>query len=72
MRLSRIIVAVPVGVPDTCDEFLGDVDEVICAITPEPYQGRQPIVRGLFPNERRRGARLARKTLGYEWTLYLA
>ena len=35
---ARIIVAVPVAAPETCDEFRDLVDEVVCAITPrEPY-----------------------------------
>jgi putative phosphoribosyl transferase len=34
---ARIIVAVPVGSPDTCAEFESEVDEVICAVTPEPF-----------------------------------
>jgi putative phosphoribosyl transferase len=31
---ARIIVAVPVAAPETCDEFRDLVDEVVCAITP--------------------------------------
>jgi putative phosphoribosyl transferase len=34
---ERVIVAVPVAAAQTCDEFREDVDEVICAITPEPF-----------------------------------
>jgi putative phosphoribosyl transferase len=34
---ARIIVAVPVASPATCEEFQSEVDEVICAITPEPF-----------------------------------
>jgi putative phosphoribosyl transferase len=34
---ARIIVAVPTASPQTCDEFKAEVDEVICAITPEPF-----------------------------------
>jgi len=33
-RPSRIIVAVPVGSPDTCRELAGIADEVVCARTP--------------------------------------
>jgi putative phosphoribosyl transferase len=36
---ARIIVAVPVGAPDTCDEFRSEVDEIICGATPEPFRG---------------------------------
>lgn len=34
---ARIVVAVPVGAPDTCAEFHDLADEVICASTPEPF-----------------------------------
>ncbi len=36
-RPARVIVAVPVAASRTCDEFRADVDEIICAITPEPF-----------------------------------
>jgi putative phosphoribosyl transferase len=36
-RPSRIIVAVPVGSPDTCRELGGIADEVVCARTPEHF-----------------------------------
>lgn len=32
-----LVVAVPVGAPETCDTMRGEVDEVVCAITPEPF-----------------------------------
>jgi predicted phosphoribosyltransferase len=34
---SRIVVAVPVGAPSTCDEFRRIADDVVCAPTPEPF-----------------------------------
>ncbi len=34
---KRIIVAVPVGSAETCNEFQGEADEVVCARTPEPF-----------------------------------
>jgi putative phosphoribosyl transferase len=34
---ARIVVAVPVAATQTCDEFRDDVDEVVCAVTPEPF-----------------------------------
>ena len=37
MQPAKIIVAVPVAAPETCDEFREEVDEVICAIIPEPF-----------------------------------
>jgi len=36
-RPARVIVAVPVGSPDTCREFADIADEVICARTPERF-----------------------------------
>src|SRR5207249_2545177 len=35
---KRLIVAVPVAARETCEEFRNEVDEVVCAITPEPFQ----------------------------------
>jgi predicted phosphoribosyltransferase len=35
---KRIVVAVPVAAPDTCADLLHEVDEVICATTPEPFR----------------------------------
>jgi putative phosphoribosyl transferase len=32
-----VVVGVPVGAPETCEEFQDEADEVICAITPEPF-----------------------------------
>jgi len=34
---ARIVVAVPVGAPETCAELQSEADEVICAETPEPF-----------------------------------
>jgi putative phosphoribosyl transferase len=34
---ARIVVAVPVSAPQTCDEYRMGVDEIICAVTPEPF-----------------------------------
>jgi len=34
---QRIVVAVPVSAPVTCDAFRDIVDEIICAETPEPF-----------------------------------
>ena len=33
----RIVIAVPVGAPTTCQELRREVDEVICAVTPEQF-----------------------------------
>ena len=35
---ARVIVAVPVAAPDTCNAFRELADDVICAITPEPFR----------------------------------
>jgi predicted phosphoribosyltransferase len=37
LQPDRIIVAVPTASPETCDELKTEVDEVVCAITPEPF-----------------------------------
>jgi putative phosphoribosyl transferase len=34
---SRVVVAVPVGSPSTCQEFADVTDETVCARTPEPF-----------------------------------
>jgi len=34
---ARIVVAVPVGARETCEEFEGEADEAICAREPEPF-----------------------------------
>jgi putative phosphoribosyl transferase len=36
---KRIVIAVPVAPPETCAEFRAEVEEVVCAITPEPFYG---------------------------------
>ena len=35
---ERLVVAVPVASSQTCDYFRKEVDEIICAETPEPFQ----------------------------------
>ena len=37
-RVAKIVVAVPVGPPDTCREFEDEADETICASAPEFFQ----------------------------------
>ena len=34
---ARIVVAVPTASPDTCEEMKAKADDVICAITPQPF-----------------------------------
>jgi predicted phosphoribosyltransferase len=36
---ARIVVAVPVAPPETCDELRQEADQVVCAATPEPFFG---------------------------------
>lgn len=36
---ARIVVAVPVAAPSTCEELSTEVDEIICAQTPTPFFG---------------------------------
>jgi putative phosphoribosyl transferase len=35
----RIVVAVPVSSSEICDEFRSEVDEIVCAVTPQNFQG---------------------------------
>ena len=37
LQPSRIVVAVPAAAPATCDEFRAEVDDIVCAVTPEPF-----------------------------------
>jgi putative phosphoribosyl transferase len=34
---SRIVVAVPIAPPETCDALRREADDVVCAVTPEPF-----------------------------------
>jgi putative phosphoribosyl transferase len=36
-RPARIVVAVPIASPDTCELLREEVDDVVCAVTPEPF-----------------------------------
>jgi predicted phosphoribosyltransferase len=36
-RPARIVVAVPVAAPSTCEELRREVDEIVCYATPEPF-----------------------------------
>lgn len=35
---KKIVVAVPVAPPDTCRELATQVDDIVCAVTPEPFR----------------------------------
>ncbi len=34
---DRIVVAVPIAAPSTCAELAREVDDIVCAHTPEPF-----------------------------------
>jgi len=34
---AKVVVAVPAAAPETCEEFRQEVDEIICAQTPDPF-----------------------------------
>lgn len=38
MHPRQIVVAVPVAAPSTCDDFVREVDTMICLRTPEPFE----------------------------------
>ncbi|CAN5848807.1 phosphoribosyltransferase [soil metagenome] len=38
MGPKRLVVAVPVAAPETCAAFRDQVDEIVCALTPEPFR----------------------------------
>jgi len=38
LQPARIVVAVPTASPESCEEMRAVADDVICAITPEPFQ----------------------------------
>ncbi|HEX8695912.1 MAG TPA: phosphoribosyltransferase [Longimicrobium sp.] len=33
----RVVIAVPVAAAETCEEFRGEVDEIVCDLTPDPF-----------------------------------
>lgn len=35
---ARLVVAVPVAAPETCEALSDQVDEVVCVLTPDPFQ----------------------------------
>jgi predicted phosphoribosyltransferase len=36
-QAKRIVIAVPVAAPETCEMLREEVDDIICAVTPEPF-----------------------------------
>jgi hypothetical protein len=51
---ERIVVAVPMATPEACDEFRAAVGEVVCMITPHPFEWR-PLVRRYRADDGGRG-----------------
>jgi putative phosphoribosyl transferase len=39
LKIERLVVAVPVGVPETCRELRAIVDELVCLHCPAPFHG---------------------------------
>ena len=37
LRPKKLVVAVPVAAPETCEQLREEVDDVVCALTPEPF-----------------------------------
>jgi putative phosphoribosyl transferase len=37
LAAQRIVVAVPIAAPETCQELSQEVDEMVCAATPQPF-----------------------------------
>jgi putative phosphoribosyl transferase len=37
-RPRKVVVAVPAGAAETCDEFRNEVDEIVCVIAPEAFR----------------------------------
>jgi predicted phosphoribosyltransferase len=35
--VKRLVIGVPIASPETCNAFRDEVDEIICAVTPEPF-----------------------------------
>ena len=36
-QAGRVVVAVPIASPEICDQMRAYVDDIICAVTPEPF-----------------------------------
>src|SRR5258708_32876503 len=37
LQPARIVAAIPTASPETCEELKAEVDDIVCAITPEPF-----------------------------------
>lgn len=61
----RVIVAVPVGAKSTCDDLAAEVDQVVCALMPEPLDAVSLFYREFGPTPDEEVRRLMRaKTQG--------
>ena len=45
---EELVVAVPVGASGPCDAVRDEADEVVCAVTPEPFSRGRPLGPGIF------------------------
>jgi putative phosphoribosyl transferase len=36
-RPSRVVVGVPIAAPSTCEDLAPEVDDIVCAVTPDPF-----------------------------------
>jgi predicted phosphoribosyltransferase len=36
-QAGRVVVAVPIASPEICDQMRTYVDDIVCAVTPEPF-----------------------------------
>ena len=35
---GKIVIGVPIAAPDTCESMRSEVDDIVCAVTPEPFR----------------------------------
>jgi predicted phosphoribosyltransferase len=56
---ARVVVAVPTASPETCEELRSEADDVVCAITPEPFLTVGHWYEGFLADDGRRGPRPA-------------
>lgn len=63
-RARRVIVAVPVGAKSTCEELAQEVDEVVCALTPEPLDAVSLFYREFGATEDEEVVALMKQGLG--------
>jgi predicted phosphoribosyltransferase len=59
LQPARIVVATPTASPEICEELRAEVDDVICAITPEPFLAVGHWYEDFSQNDRRRSPRPA-------------